>query len=124
MEGHSIPPVPPITRERDMKALAGAALGALFASTLGAPPAAALAGLGALEGGISPAVLQVADRRCTQKGGRHCPQGRPRRKTEPRQREQGYGYSYGTPRAEFYATGSSSWWQAMEREGRTGLSPD
>jgi hypothetical protein len=108
-----------------MKALAGAALGALFASTLGAPPAAALAGLAALEGRISPAVHQVADRRCGPgQGGRHCRRAKPRRQAEPRQREQGYGYSYGTPRAEFYATGSSSWWQAMEREGRTGLSPD
>jgi len=40
----------------------------------------------------------------------------------PRIREygSGYGYEYGAPRPEFYPAGSAAWWQAMEREGRTG----
>jgi hypothetical protein len=35
-------------------------------------------------------------------------------------RPEGYGYTYGNPKAEAYPTGTSDWWNAMEREGRTG----
>jgi hypothetical protein len=66
------------------------------------------------------AIEKVAYGRCSWRHGvRYC-----RRSAErPRVREygSGYGYDYGAPRAEFYPTGSEAWWQAMEREGRTGI---
>ena len=66
------------------------------------------------------AIEKVAYGHCSwrRQGVRYC-----RRSAErPRIREygSGYGYDYGAPRAEFYPAGSSAWWQAMEREGRTG----
>ena len=67
-------------------------------------------------------IEKVAYGHCSwRQGVRYC-----RRSAErPRVREygSGYGYDYGAPRAEFYPTGSTAWWQAMEREGRTGLPP-
>jgi hypothetical protein len=108
-----------------MQALLGAAFGALLAATLGAAPAAAVQGLRALEGHAGPAVHQIADRRCGPgQGGRHCRRAKPRRQVESTQKEEGYGYSYGNPRAEFYPTGTTHWWRAMEREGRTAVTPD
>jgi hypothetical protein len=107
-----------------MQALLGAAFGTLLAATLGAP-AAAGTGLRALEDHASPVVHQIADRRCTpRQGGRRCHQLQPPRQAAPRQKEEGYGYSYGVPRAEFYPTGSAHWWRAMELEGRTAVTPD
>ena len=66
-------------------------------------------------------IEKVAYGRCSWRHGvRHC-----RRSAErTRVREYGYGYDYGAPRAEFYPTGSAAWWQAMEREGRTGIRRD
>ena len=106
-----------------MKALVCAAFGALLAAVSTPSHAAALDGARTLRGHASPAVHQVVDRRCTNKqGGRHCRIPAPRR--APETNHNGYGYAYGAPKAEFYPTGSSAWWQAMEREGRTGISPD
>ncbi len=106
-----------------MKALVCAALGALLAAMSSPSHAAALDGAPALRGHASTAVHQVADKRCTNRQvGRHCRIPVPRRAPEANQH--GYGYAYGAPKAEFYPTGSSAWWQAMEREGRTGISPD
>ena len=104
-----------------MKALVCAALGALLAATSTPSYAAALNGARTLPRRASSDVLLTADRRCTRgQSGRHCRTVEPRRAPEANR----YGYVYGAPKAEFYPTGSSGWWQAMEREGRTGISPD
>jgi hypothetical protein len=108
---------------KSMKALVCAALGALLAAISTPSYAAALDSARTLRGHASPAAQQVADKRCTNKqGGRHCRNPSPRR--APATNQNGYGYAYGAPKAEFYPAGSSAWWQAMEREGRTGISPD
>ena len=57
-------------------------------------------------------------------GVRHCRRSAERPRLNGSTKEPGYGYSFGNPRAETYPTGTAAWWQAMEREGRTGLSPD
>jgi hypothetical protein len=106
-----------------MKALVCAGLGALFTGLSIPPHAAALDGVRALHRHADPAVHQVVDKRCTSRqGGRHCRNALPRRTAEAKQR--GYGYAYGAPKAEFYPMGSAEWWQAMEREGRTGNTRD
>jgi hypothetical protein len=108
-----------------MKALIGVILGALAGADLAAPSAFAQGTLPPPAGYGGPAVLQIAERRCAPgERGRNCRQGQRHRNAQPRPKEQGYGYSYGAPRAEFYPAGSSAWWQAMEREGRTGITPD
>jgi hypothetical protein len=57
----------------------------------------------------------AAYRRCAWRHGvRYCGYSRYRRYGS------GYGFSYGNPKAEFYRPGSHAWWDAMEREGRTG----
>ena len=56
---------------------------------------------------------KVDYRRCSWRGGeRRCAWVR----SGPRV----YGYNYGRPRAEAYRTGSTSWWRAMDYEGRGG----
>jgi hypothetical protein len=106
-----------------MKTLVCAALGTLFAALSTSSHAAALDGARTLPHGAAAIILQAADRPCTSRqGGRHCRNATPRRTPEAIQ--SGYGYAYGTPKAEFYPTGSSAWWRAMEREGRTGQTPD
>jgi uncharacterized protein YcfJ len=106
-----------------MRVLASAALGAVLAAGFSAPDATALSGV-SQPGYAGPAVHAVAYRRCTMRQGRrHCRNVESRR-VPPRETQRGYGYDYGTPKAEFYPTGSSAWWQAMEREGRTGRSRD
>ena len=87
------------------------------------PPAAAVSVHADLNRHVDPAVTQVVDRRCSgRKGARNCRNREPQRTSKAIQ--DGYGYAYGAPKAEFYPTGTTSWWQAMEREGRTGHSPD
>jgi hypothetical protein len=106
-----------------MKALVCATLGMLFAAISTPSYAAAVDGARTLPRRASTIVLETADRRCTRgQSGRHCRTVEPRR--APEANRNGYGYVYGAPKAEFYPTGSSVWWQAMEREGRTGISPD
>jgi hypothetical protein len=91
-------------------------------------PAAALpsrtGALASLEARADSFVHKAANRGCRWRNGvRHC-----RRAPEPRPRDdfyrQGYGYTYGAPRAEFYPAGSGDWWRAMEREGRTANPPN
>ena len=65
-------------------------------------------------------IEKVAHGHCWwRQGVRYCRRSAERARI--RQYGSGYGYDYGAPRAEFYPTGSTAWWQAMEREGRTGF---
>ena len=65
------------------------------------------------------AIEKAAYRHCSwRQGVRYCRPSAERPRT--REHRSGYGYAYGSPPAEFYPTGSAAWWQAMEREGRTG----
>ena len=106
-------------RSDSMRVLASAALAAFLAATFSPSDATALSGV-SQPGYAGSSVQTVVYRRCTiRQGRRHCRNVEPRR-APPEQTERGYGYDYGTPKAEFYPTGSSAWWQAMEREGRTG----
>lgn len=100
------------------------ALGVVLATTFIPLQASALGGVRVPQvSGARLPVHMVADRRCTpRRGGRPCRNVEPRRTPEANQN--GYGYSYGAPRPEFYPIGSSAWWQAMEREGRTGQGPE
>jgi hypothetical protein len=110
-----------------MKTLIWAAPAALLVVSLaaGAPHAAALDGVGPLNRPSSSMVEKVAERRCSRHSrARHCREGTRQRLPSDRNTGRGYGYAYGTPKAEFYPTGSSAWWQAMEREGRTGYRSD
>ena len=102
---------------------AGAALFFLLPATAYAAPVDAVAKAVADQVRAGPAIEKAAYRHCSwRQGVRYCrpSANRPR----IRERGSGYGYDYGAPRAEFYPTGSAAWWQAMEREGRTGISPD
>jgi hypothetical protein len=106
-----------------MRLLASAALAAFLAAASSPSGATALSGVNQ-PGYAGSSVHAVAYRRCTiRQGRRHCRNVEPRR-APSEQTERGYGYDYGTPPPEFYPTGSSAWWQAMEREGRTGRSRD
>jgi hypothetical protein len=107
-----------------MRALICAASGALLIAISTTPPQAApLNGTAASSHHAGSAVVEVADRRCSRRNrSRHCRDAEQQR--APKTNQEGYGYSYGAPRAEFYPAGSAAWWQAMEREGRTGITPD
>jgi hypothetical protein len=106
-----------------MKALICAAAGGLLLAASSSPQAAALDGTGGLSRHVSSVVEKVADRRCSPRNrSRHCRNAE--QQPAPKASQSGYGYSYGAPRAEFYPTGSAAWWQAMQREGRTGVAPD
>ena len=93
-----------------LSAVVGAAL---MVSSL---PIAANAGPGIAAQVSTPRLAEkAAYRRCTWRNGvRRCSYGRYGRYGR------GYGFSYGNPKAEFYRPGSHAWWDAMEREGRTG----
>ena len=100
-------------------------VGLLFltgAMTLAALPAASQAGpLGnasVVRQAAPGSIVEQAARRCWWRHGvRHC--GRVVQRGY-RDRPDGYGFTYGNPKAEFYPIGSRDWWSAMEREGRTG----
>src|SRR5262245_45636916 len=103
-----------------MKAPIQLASGVLvIAFSWGAIPAAAFdarAGTVIGEARVASDVQMAASRRCRRRNGiRQCGQVAERRPRRESNRE-GYGYTYGAPRAEFYSTGSGDWWRAMERE--------
>jgi hypothetical protein len=93
--------------------LAGVGLGTLAAQAApAAPSAAAMARAGA-----DGKVQSIAYRRCWWQGGqRHC-----RGYGSAYRGYRGYGYRYYGPLyPEAYRTGSSRWWQEMDREDRGG----
>lgn len=111
-----------------MRTLILAASGVLLVAILSTTPhAAALnpaAGFMITEARSISAVEKVVDRRCWWRNGvRHCRESTERRRSNDSS-QNGYGYSYGAPRAEFYPAGSTAWWLAMEREGRTANPPN
>jgi hypothetical protein len=111
-----------------MKTLIHAASGALLVATLSVTSHAAALDLAAgfmiTEARSTSAVDKVADKRCWARNGvRHCRENTERRRSND-SAQNGYGYSYGAPRAEFYPAGSAAWWHAMEREGRTANPPN
>jgi hypothetical protein len=112
--------------DNSMHCLRGAACAALL---LIAPAAAYAAPAGTVtraladQARVDASIDLVAYRHCSWRNGvRHCR----RIAARPRVQEPGtgYGYAYGTPRAEFYPTGSTAWWHAMEREGRVFRGPN
>jgi len=96
-------------------------MGALGAVLLGGVPHAvhagptSIAGATRMTGQETSAVEKAAYRRCWRRRGvRHCSGSR----RAPR--VYGYGDYYGRPRPEAFPTGSTSWWRAMDYEGRGG----
>ena len=92
-----------------------ASLGLVPARAAAAPAPASLTAAIALAG--TQAKQEVAYRRCWRRNGeRHCRwYGSPYRGNG-----YGYGYSRGPTYPEAYRTGSSRWWQEMDREDRGG----
>jgi len=117
-----------ISRDRWVSGAAGAAL----LSLLLAVPEPAQAGRVAIRAHLigearSASIVEraAARRQCRRVNGvLRCRSAAARPQVRATEPGQGYGYSYGTPRPEFYPTGTSAWWQAMEREGRTGNGPE
>ncbi len=95
-------------------ALMTLAPGALYAAPVGFGPGAL-----AVEARTVTAIEQAAYRRCTwRNGARVCRRGVQR--PYAYRGEPSYGFSYGNPTPESLPTGSTAWWEAMERWGRTG----
>jgi len=98
---------------------AGAVLFFMLPAVACAAPVDGVARVLADQARAAATIEKASSRHCSwRQGVRYCRPSAER----PRIREygSGYGYDYGAPRAEFYPTGSAAWWQAMEREGRTG----
>lgn len=107
-----------------MRILSAAALLLSGAATLTVLPAASQAApLGSAtlaRQAAAGSIVEQAARRCWWRNGeRRC--GRiGNRDHDYRPDGNGYGFTYGNPKAEAYPTGTREWWNAMEREGRTG----
>ena len=98
---------------------AGAILFFMLPAVACAAPVDGVARALADQGRAAATIEKASSRHCSwHQGVRYCRPSAER----PRIREygSGYGYDYGAPRPEFYPAGSAAWWQAMEREGRTG----
>ena len=96
----------------------GAALVTLAPGTLyAAPVGRALSSL-AVEARTASPVEQAAHRRCYRRNGVRVCRGAQR--TYGYRAEPSLGFTYGNPRPESLPTGSTAWWEAMERWGRTG----
>jgi hypothetical protein len=103
-----------------LRTLCGGAV--LLALAPGTPQAAPVGGRPAAlatEARMATPVEQVASRRCYWRGGvRVC---RPSAQRPYAYRaESNLGFTYGNPRPESLPPGSTAWWEAMERWGRTG----
>ncbi len=100
----------------------------LIALAYSPSPAAALkTGAGAVprEALSASDVHAAANRHCARRNGvRHCRQAAAAPAPSSEFDREGYGYTYGAPRAEFYPAGTMHWWRAMEREGRTANPPN
>jgi hypothetical protein len=110
--------------------LRGVASAALLISAHSLVEAAPAPAADAMRSALGEAVvLQKAAYRCWWRGGvRRCSWSGARvygYYTSPGvygyyRRPSSYGYLYGRPRPEFYPTGSTAWWRAMDYEGRGG----
>ena len=97
----------------------GATLMTLAPGALYAAPIGFLPGALATEARITTAVGQAAYRRCTgRNGARVCP--RTTHRPYAYRGEPSYGFAYGNPSPDSLPFGTSEWWRAMERWGRTG----
>jgi hypothetical protein len=99
----------------------GVVLLALGPTALYAAPLSSGAGSLALEARMSTAVERAASRQCYwRNGARVCRRGAQRPYAYRPQPQPSLGFSYGNPIPESLPPGSTAWWEAMERWGRTG----